>query len=270
MFVDVDTEDVQRMIERAAKSVDITVADVLYDQAALAGEDLIKLTPPSKKLAGKKGVSDMAIGKASVSSDLAKAFGVIPQGAVSWERNGRTYYRNGDAVWSVSQSLSKPRASVDEMAKHHHKLRSTRGSKAGRVGGARGELRADAMMVKQSKYRAYKRAVLKRVGRMKAGWIAGVIAASTKTNRKTQYPKALDKVRALVGNEGGWVDAAHAPQPYVEIYNSVPYFPAELEQRLEEYASANRKRDIAKNMRKRLDKLAARINAGDSPTKAAA
>jgi len=270
--LEINSKQFRRQVQAFGKKHNVMFKTVMTDQMRLYCTDLARRFPPSKKLFGKSALAafqssvgkltDRRIGERAVELGVKSAIFVAkPRDLAFSQEHGeeavrkfapgkRLFKRHSDgAVWLVDETLFMPTADTATMETFHDGRRSKRTGHTTRagVGGDRtiGRWKSSKLMhVTESGLKKYLKLKKKSVGKLKGGWIAGIRRFGGKD------PAGWIR-RHAGGSAGGQINDKGNGRLWA--VNNVPY--ASRYRKVQKFALRVRRKDLAKQAKKRLRKL---------------
>jgi len=269
----------ERQMTIYGKEYGLTAKEVLQDQMRLWLADLIRSTPPSKKLFDKATwanllaslnvarLSETKLGERAAEADVRRLFVDLdkPKEAqwrilLSGEDQVRVIQdkpRSGgrSIFYGVEADLFRPSASKEEMREQHLKYRGQNGrvTKAGTYTRTVGRWKyVDRMHVKKTALNRYVREVKSHVGTLKAAWYAAAQAIGFGASIKV--PSRLKKLAGSRAEGGGTNMVTNKGTGFIEAVNKMPY----SQEKCDSIASAlarTRSKDMEKHFEHRLQQL---------------
>ena len=277
--MEVNAKQFRRQAKAFGHKHNIMFRTVMTDQMRLYVTDLARRFPPSKKLFGRGDLAEFEgrVGKLSARKigeraveigakstiyamgpeemAFASEFGV---GGLQGMGAGKVPIRRSDGtIWVVDANIYKPTASAAELEKWHNKHRSKRTGHTSREGLVNrwdrdiGRWKARrALHTRPSSLEAYIKHKKKDVGRLKGGWVAGIRKFGGKEPAKWVTRKASGMAGGVITDKGRGTLWARNTVPYASRYK-----------RVQKFALRIRRKDLAKQAKKRLKKLVETENA---------
>jgi hypothetical protein len=217
----------------------LTMKQFMHDQMRMNVNALIKYTPPSNAIAGKK----------TITADYNMLFSPMKSKSIAkWDKRFPS-----DRMFSVKttgQMREYHRANQDKRGRVNKTKPITIPIKSR---GKTKTLDKTKRYVTPENYRSYLKRLLLDVGKTKAGWLANPFWSIAPAFVKRQSSKWGSYVDAM-GNDGSG---------YLEVTNSVKWV-SRYERELETLVSSIRKTDLARGLRTTVEKLAKKFNASRS------
>ena len=288
MEIEFDQVAIQRAIDgiqATGKAIGLTVQWMVWDTSRLAANDAIKYTAPwaggqkpgngkAQKDAGEKAIGRELLGK----GDFRGLFGAIDEMPYhadkgNWSRQAPGYalLRNkAGAVWLVDQDHFRPNAGEAELREFHlahrtkggHVVRSqNRGSWSRTIGRWKA---SDKMYARKAAVNNYVKSVQSRVGSLKASWLPAANYFAGLTGGKVSAPAWVTRH----AGEGAFINAIQQSGDGFAGLISKAHHSAGIRQDMIPFIVKRRDADLNKWLPKRMEKVAARFEAGQAKAEA--
>jgi len=271
--LELNSRQFKRQIARFARDHNVMFRDVMYDQMRLYCLDLSRRFPPSKKLFSRSefaaiktatgAKSERRLGERAVEIGIKSTIYPMSPDELAWANEfgisalkgmaagKRMLKRKDGTVWLVDAQIYKPNASPAELEKWHNRHRSTVTGKTSREGkmhqwdrtiGRWKERRI--LHTTPSALSAYIKRKKKDVGKLKGGWVAGIMRFGGKLPAKWISRHASGMAGGAISQSGNGVLWATNTVPYASRYK-----------RVQQFALVVRRKDLARQAKKRLRQL---------------
>lgn len=246
-----DPKPLERSLKQLGKEHGLAVRDLMNDQMRLWCLDVARIMPPKNKKQGRQ----------RIAKDLNQLF--VPARDVTALRVLRNDYgprlehRVGVGNHAAMFDILAPDATLSEMHRHHEAMRDKRGRviKAARFTHDLGKIKfANKMYVNPRRLKQFKKALVARVGLLKAGWLDAADHFAKLSHAKDKMPRWVRKAGAGatgIGSHAGRMSASGNGR--IVSVNSVKYVGRHASTSLFRSAQARRERDVMKHLKKRLE-----------------
>jgi hypothetical protein len=264
MRVTLDMIQANKEFTDLAGSVGLTLRDLMYDQGRLLAQDAVRRVKPGGPQQGT--AAQKKAGLQAVSNDVRRMFWGVDDQAVLTAWDEHLQKRGIEMPIETKQGIRILRSEKLLNRVDSQTMRDVHGSKRNNKGRVR--FRRNGSDVAAGKYIASERAVVryikeqqKKVGQLKAGFVAAAdhFAGLAGTTAKA-IPSWVRKQARRMGSQVNGVNSTTGVG-YVEVINLVPYADRAIPHSLVSWLEANRQRDITRNAKKRLNKVAKDHNA---------
>jgi hypothetical protein len=251
LSIQFDQVGLQRAIddlEKTKGATGLTVRWLCWDQMRLAMLDAVKYTAPRTESGGSF-AEQKRIGSGAATADIDQVFARTNNPAVVlFENRGKQMGRiiSSGAVFEIPAELWKP-----NLEALHKRLRNRRG---------RTPRKMKQAWVVAKDLKAYQKAVVGRVGSLKAGWLAGLRMFGSLTGGKTSVPKWIESQMVegtsedrLSESGNGWAKASNTAHHNIAIRRDMV-----------DFIEGKRNKDINVEMKLRMERIAERFNAGQA------
>jgi len=180
--IDVNMKRFRGDVDRFRRQSRQTFRDVMHSQMGLLCTHLMKLYPPASTGALKAGGgSPRSIGKRNVATGVSEVAAPVIMGAARKARpfEGHMLYQDPstEALWLVPNEDWSPESSIADVRSRHRAAKRNRKGRPpkSRNSKHKGFTVVNKLHVKRSVYRKYIRQAQGSVGKLKSGWVSGMV-----------------------------------------------------------------------------------------------